>query len=400
MRVVLVNRWHAADEPGAQIEADPLRRELAHGLAARGHEVHVVQELPVSARVEDGRVCWHFVPPARITRAARAALTFAGRDDAVTKVPAPHLVTATASLRADIVHSFDLASYSLLGALGRDTRRRGAALIAHFHGGAPARLAALRRTERAAFANVSRFFFTTREHAAPWRQTGALNDDRRVTEVYETSTIFCPGDRAEARAHTGLRGAPALLHLGRLDAVKDPLTTLAALRAVLPSLPAAHLTFAWMEGSMEAEVRAAAADLPVTFLGRVSRDQTELLLRAADVFVQASTREVCGRAALEAFATGTPSVLSDIPSFRRMTEQGTLGHLFPVGDSAAMASALVAVRQVDSRAKVRGHFERVLSFDALADVVSGVYAELRAVAPAYFVRSPGASRPTVRTYSS
>ena len=31
-----------------------------------------------------------------------------------------------------------------------------------------------------------------------------------------------PGDRAEARARTGLRGAPALLHLGRLDRVKDP----------------------------------------------------------------------------------------------------------------------------------------------------------------------------------
>ncbi len=376
MRVVLVNRWHAADEPGPQIEADPLRRELAQGLAARGHEVHVVQELPVAARVEDGPVCWHFVPPARITRAARAALTFAGRDDAATKVSAPHLASATASLRADIVHSFDLASYSLVAALGRDTRRRGAALIAHFHGGAPARLAALRTTERAAFANVSRFFFTTRQHAVPWRKTGALVDDPRVTEVYETSSTFCPGDRAEARARTGLRGAPALLHLGRLDAVKDPLTTLAAFRSILPTHPKAHLTFAWTAGSMEAEVRAAAADLPVTFLGRVSRETTESLLRAADVFVQASTREVCGQAALEAFATGTPSVLSDIPSFRRMTEQGTLGHLFPVGDATAMASALVAVRDTDSRAAVRRHFDSALSFDALADVVSGVYAEL------------------------
>ena len=332
----------------------------------------------MAATVDDGAVRWHFVPPDWYTRAARTALGALGRDDALVKAPAPHLARATAALRADVVHCFDLVNYGLLAELGRDTRRRGAALVTHFHGGSPARLDPLRRIERAAFANVTRFLFTTREHAAPWERSGALADTRRVVEVYETSTTFRVGDRDEARARTRLQGAPALLHLGRLDSVKDPLTTVAAFRAVLPQLPGAHLSFAWAGGPLEAEVRRAAAGLPVTFLGRASREQTELLLRAADLFVQASTREVCGQAALEAFATGTPSVLSDIPSFRRMTVNGTVGKLFPVGDVAGMTAAIPASNYADVRGRVQQRFADALSFNALSAAVNDVYIALEA----------------------
>lgn len=377
MRVVLVNSWALAAEPGAQIRADALRRELAHGLAARGHEVHVVQELRHAASVQDGPVRWHFVPPDPVARFARAALTAFGRDDATVKAPLAHLAAAVAPLKADVVHTFDLVAYAGLEALGRDVRRRGAALVAHFHGGAPARLGPLRRIERAAFATVDRFCFTARAHAEPWLRSGALADDARVVEVFETSSEFTPGDRAEARAATRLRGAPALLHLGRLDRVKDPLTTLAAFRTFAATHPDAHLTFAWTDAPMEAEVRRAAAGLPVTFLERVAPEQVELLLRAADALVQASTREVCGRAVLEAFACGTPSLLTDIPAFHRLTDGGRVGALFPVGDAAALAQAMARLPYAELRGAVTERFRAKLSFPALAAAVDEVYTSLR-----------------------
>ena len=377
MRVALVNSWHLAAEPGAQIRADALRRELAHGLAALGHEVHVVQELPKAATIQDGSVRWHFVPSDPAVRLARAALSAIGRSDARVKAPLSHLAAAVAPLKADVVHSFDLVAYAGLAALGQDTRRRGAALVAHFHGGAPARLGPLRRIERSALANVDRLLFTARAHAAPWLQSGALVDDTRVVEVFETSSEFMPGDRAEARARTGLRGAPALLHLGRLDRVKDPLTTLAGFRGFAASHPGAHLTFAWTDAPLEAEVRRAAAGLPVTFLEQVAPEQVELLLRAADVLVQASTREVCGRAVLEAFACGTPSILTDIPAFHRLTDAGTVGALFPVGDAAALTRVLERFPYEAARPAVRARFREKLSFSALAAAVHTVYATLR-----------------------
>ncbi len=376
MRVALVNTWYAATEPGAQISADPLRRELAHGLAARGYEVEVIQELPQAATVRDGPVKWTFVPPAMATKLVRRALTLSGRDDAMVKVPSPHLAAAVNATGADIVHSFDLAAYPLLAELGRDSRRRGAALVAHFHGGAPARVGALRQLERAAFANVDRFFFTTRFHAAPWLMSNALVDESRIVEVFETSSTFRPGHRAAARRSTGLRGEPALLHLGRLDTVKDPLTTVAGFRAALPRRPKAHLTFAWTEAPLLDAVKKAAEGLPVTFLGRVANERVEELLVGADGFVQASVREVCGRAVLEAFACGTPCVLSDIPSFRRITDGGRVGALFPVGRDDALADALVALDFAATRAPTRARFDAALSFDRLADDVAGVYQSL------------------------
>jgi glycosyltransferase involved in cell wall biosynthesis len=373
VRIVLVNRWHDATTPGEQIAADPLRRELAWELSRLGNEVHVVQELPSAARVDDGNVHWHFVPPAPATRAARRLARAFGRTDADVKVPAPHLARAVARLKAEVVHSFDLVNHGLLVELGRDTRRRGAALVAHFHGGAPARLAPWRPVERAAFANVDRFCFTTHEHARPWRLSGAIPDDARVVEIFETSSDFSPGDRAEARARTGLRGEPAFLHLGRLDAVKDPLTTVRAFRDAVARRPGAHLTLAWTDGPLEADVRATCAGLPVTFLGNVSRDTCQDLLRAADVFVQASTREVCGRAALEAFATGTPCLLSDIPSFRRLDGGSGAACLFPVGNQPALAALMTNAAPWATREAVRRRFDDALSFPRLAASIHAMY---------------------------
>lgn len=373
MRVALVNRYHSVDTPGEQIGADPLRRELAHALARLGHEVHVVQELPVAATVEDGPVGWRFVPPDASTRILRRTARMFGRDDAEVKVPAPHLARAVARLKADVVHSFDLVNYALLAELGRDTRRRGAALVAHFHGGAPARLAPWRPVERAAFANVDRFLFTTREHARPWRLSGALADQARVVEVFETSSDFTPGNREEARARTGLRGSPAILHLGRLDPVKDPLTTLAGFRRILDTHPGAHLTMAWSGGPLEAAVAAAAAGLPITLLGNVSPDRCEDLLRSADALVQASTREVCGRVVMEAFAVGTPCLLSDIPAFRQIDGGSGAVGFFAVGDAAGLARGLSACLEAGARQRVTQRFDQALSFPRLAEAVHAVY---------------------------
>jgi glycosyltransferase involved in cell wall biosynthesis len=210
---------------------------------------------------------------------------------------------------------------------------------------------------------VDRLLFTTRARADAWLGSGALPDMERVVEVFETSSPFTPGDAPP------LPGAPALLHLGRLDPVKDPLTTLAAFRRLLVNLPEAHLHMAWRDAPLLGPVRDAARDLPVTLLG--PRMDTEVLLRGADLLVQASTREVCGIAVLEALATGTAPVLSDIPPFRRLTDEGRVGRLFPVGDPDAMAAAIAeawAARQAGP-----------LSEEALTEAVEAAYLGLGAV---------------------
>jgi glycosyltransferase involved in cell wall biosynthesis len=370
-----VNLWHSEPTPEAQIAADPLRRELSRALAALGHEILVVQEHRVAAELVHGPVRWRFVRPSNAARLGRALL--AGRPDAIPKAPAPHVAGPVLAWRPDVIHSFDLAAYPTLAILGGVARATGARLVAHDHGGAPARTAALRAIQRVALARTDALLSTTLERGERW--PGA-----RVFEVFESSSVLTPGDRAAARHRTGLTGDPVCLHVGRLDDVKDPLTTIRGFRELARRRPGARLYLAWTDAPLLPEVRAAAEGLPVVFLGRQPRSAMEDLYRSADLLLQASRREVCGYAILESLATGTPPVLSDIPPFRRLTDGGRVGRLFAPGDPAALAAAAIDAWGAVKRGElgpdaVRRWFDAELAFPVLARRVDEVYRQVTEV---------------------
>src|SRR6185295_6630591 len=78
----------------------------------------------------------------------------------------------------------------------------------------------------------------------------------------------------------------------------------------------------------------------VQLLGTLPRAALEQYLRAADFLVQGSHAEGSGVALIEALACGTTPLVTDIPSFRRITGEGAVGALVPPGDSAALARAI------------------------------------------------------------
>src|SRR5262249_42702980 len=103
-------------------------------------------------------------------------------------------------------------------------------------------------------------------------------------------------------------------------------------------------------------------------------------LRAADFLVQGSHREAAGFGVIEALACGTTPLVSDIPSFRRITGEGRVGGLFPVGDAPALARVLVDWSGRDQGAvgaAARAHFERELSFRAVAGQLREAYRLVR-----------------------
>jgi glycosyltransferase involved in cell wall biosynthesis len=87
--------------------------------------------------------------------------------------------------------------------------------------------------------------------------------------------------------------------------------------------------------------RRAATAAGVRFLGL--RDDVDLLYRGMDVFVLASHREGYPRAAMEAAASGLPTVATDIRGCRQVVDDGVTGVLVPVGAPAALAAALAAL---------------------------------------------------------
>ena len=140
--------------------------------------------------------------------------------------------------------------------------------------------------------------------------------------------------------------APYLLHVGRLESVKDQATLVRAFARLAPSIP--HRLVVAGSGSLADDLRALTRSLGVEervqFLGFV--DDTAALYEGADVAVFSSRVEGFGTVLVEALAAGVPvvsteaipgpvEILSEVdPAMRRMV---------PVGNDQAFAEAVASL---------------------------------------------------------
>ncbi len=100
-----------------------------------------------------------------------------------------------------------------------------------------------------------------------------------------------------------------------------------------------------------------------TFLGKVSEADKARMLRSVHVYVAPNTGgESFGMILTEAMAAGTPVLASDLDAFRRVLDHGRAGVLVPVGDPAAMATALGALLDDPARrAELAAHGQQVVA---------------------------------------
>jgi glycosyltransferase involved in cell wall biosynthesis len=357
--------------PEALLEAWFTLPEVASAVAHAGADITVIQAAGQDARIERDGVHYRFVrvAPRDGVRAkiGRWATPLSGR-----------WVGAVRDARPDAIHFNGLGFPRHLAALA-DTLP-GVPILAQDHaGGLPGRWT--RGLHARGIARAAGVSFTAREQAEQFVRAGLLPASTPVFEVLEQSSHFTPGDRACARAETGLHGDPCLLWLGNLDANKDPLTALGALAAVAAELPDPQLWCAFRADALLPAVRDRIAGDQrlagrVHLLGAQPRERVETLLRAADFLVQCSHREGSGYAVIEALACGATPLVTRIPSFRALTGDGQVGGLFAPGDQAALGALLLdraARDRAHLRASARAHFEKHLSFDVLGRALIDAY---------------------------
>lgn len=228
------------------------------------------------------------------------------------------------------------------------------------------------------------FFFASLAQAQPWLAHGLIGSGQRVCAVGEASTRLRPLCIEDARRMTGGAGRPAILWVGRLNANKDPLCVVEAFAEMLHTFPMAVLTMLFgsdellgaVRQRIEADRRLAAA---VRLVGRVPHLLMASYYSAADLFVLGSHHEGSGYALIEACACGLSPAVTDIPPFRTLTGGGHIGRLWPVGDARACARALTELAAdvgPSQRAVVRGHFQRALSWPAVARQAMAAYAQI------------------------
>ncbi|MGK7863809.1 glycosyltransferase [Falsiroseomonas sp. E2-1-a4] len=144
-------------------------------------------------------------------------------------------------------------------------------------------------------------------------------------------------------------GAVPLLAMGRLHPNKDFPTLLRAM-ALLP--PAVHLALAG-EGPERAALAALVRELGlgsrVAFLGW--RQDVGALLAASRLLVVPSRIEPLGNVVLEGFAAARPVVATAADGPREVIRPGETGLLVPIGDHAALATAIAQVLHDPGRAE-------------------------------------------------
>lgn len=232
---------------------------------------------------------------------------------------------------------------------------------------------------RRGLAAADGFLFTSEELAQPWREARVIAPTQPVYPVPEASTDL----RAPVAPPPRLRGEPALLWVGRLHPVKDPLTVLEGFARALPALPGAALTMVYGSAELLDAVRERVArpDLRgrVDLVGQVPHGELPRYYAAADLFVLGSLREGAGFALIEALACGLPPAVTAIPAFRAVTG-GAVGAHFAPGDAEGCRHAILAVAARGGeagRAAALRRFAAALSWDVVGRAAVAAYTDLR-----------------------
>jgi glycosyltransferase involved in cell wall biosynthesis len=355
---------------------------IAKGLAARGHEIHVVA--PWHAAVtrppfEDG-VHFHFfhyapVPALNVfgyAEGLRADTHVRGSSWAV----APLAMAAgwfkawrvAKKKRATVMHGHWVVPGGIMAAAAA----RRLPLVVSLHGSdvfvaerhALAGMAARRVFRRASWVTAPSDDLCRRA-----RLLGA-NAERLETVPYGVDADrFAPSPAiaAEVRRELSLGDRPLIVTAGRLVRKKGFGYLIEAARVLAGTHPGVHVLIAG-EGDLHDELAAHAASASparVTLLGNQPQDRIARLVAAADLVAVPSVRDDAGNVdglpnfALEALASGTPVVASRAGGLPQAIEDGVTGLLVPERDPAALARAMAACLERPDWARGLGRQARV-----------------------------------------
>jgi glycosyltransferase involved in cell wall biosynthesis len=378
VKIVQVNYAYAAQlsDHAALLDTYETLTGWSEAVARAGAEVSVVQAFHYDARLSRNGIEYVFCategPGSGSSRRWRRPRA---------------LGAAVLAARPDVIHvnSLEFAPeiWLLRRALPTDV-----ALVVQDHANPVPRSFSLKgAVRRRLLAAADAFLFTAPEQSVPWRANGYISEQQRVYTVLESSTRLRPMDRETARSITRTEGRPAVLWVGRLNMGKDPITVLQGFERALEFLPDAVLTMVYGDDELLPAVRrrvneSASLSRSVRLVGLVPHDQMAAFYSAADLFVLGSAHEALGYSLIEACACGVVPVVTDIPSFRVITDQGAVGELWPQGDPSAFAAALVnAARRdlSDERRRVVQHFDRQLSWPVVGTNALAIYRDVHAV---------------------
>ncbi len=196
---------------------------------------------------------------------------------------------------------------------------------------------------------------------------------------------FHPGDEPELKAKLNIPAStPVLLFVGGLDKAHHFKGVDIFLEALKACTERCWHTIIIGDGELRSSFENIARTYGlldrVTFLGCVSQDELPTYYRLADVHVFPSTRraEAFGLVALEAAASGTPTIASNLPGVRTVVQDGTTGLLVEPDHIASLRDAIkLLLDKPELRERfsmgARAHAETSFAWDPLITKLEQTY---------------------------
>lgn len=223
---------------------------------------------------------------------------------------------------------------------------------------------------------INAYFFSSAEMGQDWVKRGNLASAGKIHTVMEVSSIFYPVDKNDALAITAASGYPLFIWVGRLNANKDPLNVLRAFLRYADHVPGATLNLFYHTTELLEQMKALLADHPnknaIKLMGKVSHDKLLYWYNSTDFILSGSYYEGANTAVCEAMSCGCIPIVTAIPSFRMMTDNGRCGYLYEPGDEKALLRLLLQTNTINHEQKRQEcilYFKQKLSFEAIAETL-------------------------------
>ena len=221
---------------------------------------------------------------------------------------------------------------------------------------------------------IDAYFFASGVTGKEWVNYGNLRFEKKIHEIMEVSSVFYPADKIFSRSKTKVAGDPVFLWAGRLNENKDPLTVIKAFLKFLEFQPTAHLYMIYQTTELLPQLKLlvnSAIKYPgaVVLVGKVEYHEMQHWYNSADFIISGSHYEGSGTAICEAMSCACVPIVTDIPSFRTITDNGECGWLYKAGDENGLLAALLQTMQTDieqKRNRTLSQFKNNLSFEAIS----------------------------------
>ncbi|GAB3407647.1 hypothetical protein GCM10027515_23870 [Schumannella luteola] len=347
-------------------------RQLAAGLAGRGHDVEVVAPSPDNRwgvrREEHGGVTlrvhrllsWRWLPHPWL----RFALPWR------IKANARRII---AQFHPDVVH---FQSHIVVGqGLAPAAKERGIRLVGTNHT-MPENITqhvqilpppALRWLVKQQWASAAKWFGMADAVTAPTQRSADYFD--KNTGLKNTIAISNGISLEKYTADLGPRDENLIVFLGRLDDEKNIDELVRAAARLDPALEAKVVIMGHGDQKTKLEhlIQELGLQDRVRLAGKVSYDELRQTLTRAKVFAMPSVAELQSITTLEAMASGQPIVAANAMALPHLVEEGVNGYLFEPGDIDGFAQRLTDVLTAPEE-KLRAMREASLRLVAVHDV--------------------------------